>query len=218
MIRQDAHPTLYPKAFICRFPKKIGAYSDGELSDIRYFFQTNIQSPLHTPDSQAQIRDMLRHGGFSPSGRNKPAHEYLHKAIDKGWFTPTSGINAAVDCCNVVSLHGALPISVVDTAKIEGKLQIRLCPKECTYPFNPSGQVLKAGGLIALWDEHGPSATPVKDSQRSKTDDNSTETLSIIWGHQALKDHVEAAYQWYQVLLKTLGAELEAMPILQKED
>ena len=215
MIRLNPHPSLYPLAFHSRFPNPLGEYSESDLSHIRHFFQSHIDTPLSAIDTKKRVRDMLRHGGFSPSGRNKPAHEYLSKAIEKGWFSPFSGINAAVDCCNVISLHAALPISVVDVHKIEVPLQIRLCPSDCTYPFNPSGQMLKAGGLIALWDAQGPSATPVKDSQRSKTDARSTQTLSIIWGHQALKAHVDAAHDWYQDLLRPLGADLKAVPIVQ---
>ena len=158
---------------------------------------------------------MLRHGGFGPSGRNKPAHEYLSKAIEKGWFSTDSGINAAVDVCNVVSLHSGLPISVVDFDQLKPPLALQLCPRDCTYPFNPSGQILKASGLLALWDQQGPSASPVKDSQRSKTSDKCSFTLTIVWGHKDLKSHTDATVDWHQSLLKSLGCELEDVSIIQ---
>ncbi|MGC6509485.1 MAG: hypothetical protein ACON4U_13775 [Myxococcota bacterium] len=208
MITLHSHPSLYLLAFRCRFPKMIGDYSDTELLPIRQYFQNNTNHHLPKIDTKQQIRDMLRTGGFQPSGRNKPAHEYLTKAIEKGWFTPHKGINAAVDCCNVVSLHSGLPISVVDADNLVVPLELRICPNGCTYSFNPSGQMIKAQGLIALWDQIGPSATPVKDSQRTKTSDQTVKTLSIIWGHQDFKSHTEAALEWYQNLLQSLGAEL----------
>lgn len=215
MITLQPHPSFYPKVFLCRFPKSVGEFTDAELLSVRHYFQDNVVAPIPKVDTKQKIRDMLRHGGFGPSGRNKPAHEYLSKAIEKGWFSPQRGINAAVDVCNVISLHSGLPISVVDFDRLKPPLTLQLCPKDCTYPFNPSGQILKAGGLLALWDQDGPSATPVKDSQRSKTSDKSRKTLTIVWGHQDLKSHTEAALEWHQSLLRSLGCELEDVPIIQ---
>lgn len=206
MIRQNPHPLLHARAFTTDFPMPLGGYSDANLGEIRSYFSFNCESPLAKIDTKKYIRDLLRHGGFSPSGRNKPAHEYLSKAIEKGWFTTEKGINAAVDACNVVSLHSSLPISVVDFHKITRPLQIMCCPKGSSYPFNPSGQILKADGLLVMSDVSGPSASPVKDSQRSKTDDQTSQTLSIIWGHVELKGHVDEAYAWYQELLRSIGA------------
>ena len=64
--------------------------------------------------SKLLVRNLLRHGGFKPSGRSKPASEYLISAVEKGRL---GSINAAVDCCNVASLHSGLPISVVDVGR-----------------------------------------------------------------------------------------------------
>ena len=72
-------------------------------------------------DIKTQIRDLLRHGGFKPSGRSKPASEYLVSAVQKGRLDT---INPAVDCCNVASLHSGLPISVVDIGRGTGPWRI----------------------------------------------------------------------------------------------
>ena len=56
------------------------------------------------------MRDLLRHSGFKPTGRSKPASEYLIKATEQGAL---SSINVAMDACNAVSLHIVLPINVV---------------------------------------------------------------------------------------------------------
>ena len=56
-------------------------------------------------------RDVLRNGKYKPTGRGKPAAEYLVRAAGEGKL---GSINLAVDLCNVVSLHSGLPISVVD--------------------------------------------------------------------------------------------------------
>ncbi len=68
------------------------------------------------PDTRQAVRTAVRAGGFRPSGRNKPAWEYLLAAREKGTF-PT--INPLVDLANQVSVGYGLPISVVDGAILE---------------------------------------------------------------------------------------------------
>src|SRR5579884_2517050 len=46
------------------------------------------------PDIKEAVRNLLKRGGFKPSGRNKPASEYLAQAAREGRF-PT--INNLVD-------------------------------------------------------------------------------------------------------------------------
>ncbi|MBM76834.1 MAG: hypothetical protein CMK59_15615 [Proteobacteria bacterium] len=188
------------------WPQKQSSFSD--LTSIRQFFSTDIDVPLAT-DLQTKdlIRNLLRHGGFSPSGRNKPSWEYLEKAIQKGWFSPEKGINAAVDCCNVTSLHAKIPVSVLDLDKCVPPYCVQICPPQTTYPFNPSGQLLKADGLIALFDAEGPCGTPVKDAQRTKTDPDTLKTLSLLWGHVELSHHINRTCGWYRSLLTDLGCQ-----------
>jgi hypothetical protein len=45
---------------------------------------------------RAAVRDMLRPGGCKPTGRGKPASEYLVRAASEGQLAP---INLAVDAC-----------------------------------------------------------------------------------------------------------------------
>src|SRR5688572_5426847 len=92
-------------------------------------------------DVRTAVRDLLRHGGFKPAGRSKPASEYLAAAFAEDRFPR---INALVDTCNVVSLHSGLPISLVDVDKLEGALAIRVAPPGTTYVFNPTGQIGRA--------------------------------------------------------------------------
>jgi DNA/RNA-binding domain of Phe-tRNA-synthetase-like protein len=130
-------------------------------------------------EDRTQVRNLLRHGGFKPAGRSKPASEYLQAAYADGRFPR---INAAVDACNIASLFSGLPISLIDLDKVVGALSVAICPMGTTYVFNPSGQVIDAGGLLAVFDAEGPTGTPVKDAQRTKTHDQTTRTLAVIWG------------------------------------
>jgi len=153
-------------------------------------------------DVRTEVRNLLRAGGFKPSGRSKPASEYLVGAVAEGRFP---AINAGVDACNVVSLHTGLPISLVDLDLVEGPLEIRIAPVGTTYAFNPSGQVIDAGGLVCLWDAQGPTATPVKDAQRTKTHAGTRAAISIVWGTSALPGRTREATRWYRELMLSIS-------------
>ena len=153
------------------------------------------------------VRALLRQGGYKPSGRSKPASEYLVGARAEGRFP---SINPLVDVCNLVSVTSGLPISVVDLELTRGALAIVVCPQGTSYVFNPSGQVIDASGLLAVFDAEGPTGTPVKDAQRTKTHDGTRTTLSIIWGSKQLAGRTREATSWYRQLVASIpGATLE---------
>ena len=166
------HP---PYCRSCLKPLRSPSGEYHNLSTIRAGFTQPLYFDFNEAIKQ-DIRNMLRHSGFKPTGRNKLGPEYLQKALLSEWLSPQNGINAAVDVCNVISLHSGIPISVIDANKVTGTLRIAHLPKGSDYIFNPSGQILKGSGLLALIDDLGPTATPVKDAQRTKTDDTTTHT------------------------------------------
>ena len=167
MLSIEPHPLLDLYAFITQFPDPIGSLKSPP--ELLAFFQpeASIEVPFASSDSiRKDVRNLLRHGGFKPTGRNKPASEYLIKAVDQQLLT---SINVAVDSCNAVSLHSGLPISVVDADKVTEPLSVGVAPEGSEYVFNATGQVLKLDGLLCLFDNEGPCANAVKDSQRTKT-------------------------------------------------
>ena len=62
------------------------------------------------------VRNMLRVGAYKPTGRGKPASEYLLSAA-KEEPERFPRINNLVDINNLVSLESLLPISVIDLAR-----------------------------------------------------------------------------------------------------
>jgi DNA/RNA-binding domain of Phe-tRNA-synthetase-like protein len=149
------------------------------------------------------VRDLLRHGGFRPTGRSKPASEYLIKAVGEGRLPP---INLAVDVCNIVSLHSGLPITVVDLDRTRQPLRVAVAPAGATYVFNAAGQTIDLAGLPCLYDTDGPCGNAVKDAQRTKTGPDTRRTLSLIWGTASLTGRAETAEKWYRDLLVGQGA------------
>ena len=202
----QAHPLLEVGAFVTRFTHALGELGTSPV--IESLLEPSAVAPMVSSDTvRAEVRQLLRHGGFRPSGRSKPAAEYLHAAHAEGRFPR---INAAVDACNVVSLWSGLPISLVDVDRLAGALTVTVLPMGTSYVFNPSGQVIDAGGLLALCDAEGPTGTPVKDAQRTKTHDGTRTTLSIVWGTRVLPGRTAKATAWYRELVATIaGASVE---------
>ncbi len=201
MLTVTNHPLLDLQAFITEFPRPLADLPSPPA--LLAGLALEHAAPLHSDDHvRAAVRELLRSGGFKPTGRSKPASEYLLKAAAEG----LASINAAVDACNVASLHSGLPISVVDLERVTLPLRIEVAPPGSNYIFNRSGQLIDIGGLLVLGDAEGPCAGPVKDSQRSKTAPETTRTLSVVWSSVALPGRAEQTATWYRALLHALGA------------
>ena len=196
----DPHPLLRVHAFVSRFGTPLG-----EL--ISPHWQT---VDLHRSEElRNAVRDMLRHGGYKPTGRGKPASEYLVRAATEGTL---GAINPAVDACNAVSLHSGFPISVVDLDQTRGPFRIGVAPEGASYVFNASGQEIDLGGLLCLFDAEGPCANAVRDAQRTKTRAETTRTLSVIWGCAGYEARLAEAERWYRDLLARVSASTEPIP------
>lgn len=186
----EPHPCLELAAFVTRTTARLA-----ELPDVA----AEATPPVATSDLvRTKVRDLLRAGGFKPSGRSKPAPEYLVGAAAEGRWPR---INPLVDACNLVSLHSGLPISLVDLDRVTGALHARIAPAGTSYVFNPSGQTIDASGLLCLWDAEGPTGTPVKDAQRTKTHDDSRRVLAVIWGTRELPGRTVETERWYRALV-----------------
>lgn len=198
----EPHPLLDLRAFTTTFPRPLGELPTPP--EIFALLSVQADVPLKSDDRVREaVRVLLRHGGFKPAGRSKPASEYLIRAVSDGALT---SINAAVDVCNIVSLHSGLPISVVDLAKAKPPFRAALAPAGASYVFNASGQSIDLAGLLCLCDADGPCGNAVKDAQRTKTDAQTTQTLTVIWGSNALPERAAQAETWYRQLLHQLGA------------
>ena len=162
---------------------------------------------------QQAARALLRHGGYKPSGRGKPASEHLASVRERG---PLSPINALVDVVNLASLYGALPLSALDADKLTAPLRVALGDQaHRDVPFNPSGQTIDMRQLLALHDAQGPTGTPVKDAQRSKTDAQTRRALIVIWGDQEASWRADQVSAW---LTQAIEASLGGQQVLARHE
>src|SRR5206468_3020287 len=198
MLTVDPHPLLDLHAFVTTFARPLG--ESPSPPEVTALLAEGAAAPLSGDDAVREaVRALLRHGGFKPTGRSKPASEYLLKAVREGLLSP---INVAVDVCNVMSLHSGLPISVVDLDRAREPFRVGLAPPGASYIFNASGQTIDLGGLLCLFDADGPCGSAVKDAQRTKTGADTRRTLSLVWGSVALRGRAAQTEDWYRALLE----------------
>jgi DNA/RNA-binding domain of Phe-tRNA-synthetase-like protein len=203
MLTVAPHPLLELAAFTTTFPAPLAEVAAGPAIGA-LLASIDAPAPLRADDNvRAAVRDLLRHGGYKPTGRGKPSAEYLVRAVSEGAL---GAINAAVDACNAVSLHSGLPISVVDLDRATAPFHVAIATAGARYVFNASGQEIDLSGLICLHDADGPCANAVKDAQRTKTSAGTRRTLSVIWGTAALPGRARDAAAWYRALLAEIGA------------
>jgi DNA/RNA-binding domain of Phe-tRNA-synthetase-like protein len=206
-VRPD--PLLRPAAFVTHLP--------GPLADtptppwLTALLAPAAPSPFH-PDEAVRlaVRDALRVHGYKPTGRGKPASEYLARAAAEGTL---GSINLAVDACNVVSLHSGFPITVIDLDRASAPFLIAPAAEGQSYRFNPAGQEIRLDHLVCLADAEGPCGNAVKDSQRTKTHAGTRRTLTVLWGCQPHDERAARAVAWYQDLLHRCDARTDTLAL-----
>ena len=200
-ILQAPHPRLYAIVFDTSYPRPLGDLPTPAW--LRERMHPDGDSSLHCDDQvRGEIRDLLRVGGHKPTGRGKPASEYLQRA------EALPAINLAVDACNLVSFHSGLPVSVVDLERGSAPWSLAIVEDDRAYVFNRAGQEIRLKGLLCLHDGEGPCANAVKDSMRTKTHDGTTRTLTVLWGAQSLSRATEEAFAEFRDVLERCSAQV----------
>ena len=136
------------------------------------------------PSGQRQlVRKLLRYKKYKPSGRNRPASEFLLQAAIKGTFPKISPI---VDINNIISCRSGLPCSIFDWDLTGNKLLIRRGTEDESYIFNPAGHSIRLRDLLLVCNFKAgidiPCGTPVKDSMATKIRGNTSRFIAIIYG------------------------------------
>ncbi len=133
-------------------------------------------------EMRQRVRRMLRYGRYKPSGRSKPASEFLVRAVLSDSFPL---VNGPVDVNNVVSLESGLPGSIFDAALSGRRLRLRRGAPGESYVFNPSGQAIDLQDLLLVcrrteggWE---PCGNPVKDSMTTKIRPETEDVVAVLY-------------------------------------
>ncbi len=160
-------------------------------------------------------RDLLRNGRYKPTGRGKPASEYLVRAAQQDAYS-FPRINAPVDVSNYVSLKTLLPVSVwdLDRAGAVG-FRFRLGRAGEAYVFNEGGQEIRLDDLVVgcrlVGDGDAPIVNPVKDSLATKTTDATRRVAACVYTPlpAVTEEELQAVCAAFAVLLAGCGDHVE---------
>ncbi len=165
--------------------------SPGALKDqIETLVKDILRKNCETPEEvRRKVRHMLKLDGFSPSGRNRPANEFLLKELER--TKRFKFINNIVDINNYISLKYTIPISIFDAGKIQGALVLRTGGPGEAYVFNDEGHIIEVKRLVVCCEEQPdytsiPYGSPVKDSMHTKIFQGCTQILAVIYSPSAL--------------------------------
>jgi DNA/RNA-binding domain of Phe-tRNA-synthetase-like protein len=161
------------------------------------------------------IRDLLRRGGFKPSGRNKPASEYLAQAAKEGRFP---FINNLVDINNLFSLRTGIPISLLDRAALGDSIQIRYGAEGEKYIFNSAGQEIDLKGLITVYSAKDgvPLGNAIKDSMKGKITPHTRAVVAVLYADRGAisEEALASTLADFATLLKEHGSAKEVRTLL----
>lgn len=160
-------------------------------------------------DFRLACRDMLRIGSYKPTGRSKPASEYLLRSAANGTFPR---INPIVDLINYISLKYLVPLSLWDMEKVNADSWLfRTGRSDESYIFNASGQTIDlkdlATGYAVTDDQTTPIVNPVKDSLQTKTDQGTRKAGVVIYypAHWAGEPSLEVILEEFTELIGFAG-------------
>ena len=149
---------------------------------------------------------MLRLGRYKPTGRGKPASEYLLRAA-AGDGLPR--IWPAVDICNLISLRHLVPASVWDLDRAGRSFLARRGRAGESYVFNASGQEIGLEDLLLVsrMPEDIPIVNPVKDCHETKTTGDSRNVAAVVYFPAEADLDQGAICGEFESFLRDCGAE-----------
>lgn len=173
------------------------------------WMQEQCQAAMEATSTEAwdarreAVRGLLRKGGYKPSGRNKPAQEYLLRCLTDGIFPR---IHPAVDCLNAISVGIGLPISMLTRDRFQDSIRLRLGRPGETYVFNSVGHELDLEDLIVVCggvDSNEPLGSPVKDSMAGKITETVRSIVCILYAPAAAVSQNQLA-EWTAELKRSI--------------
>lgn len=197
-----------------------GLQVDGEPAGFGEALQALLDARRSDLDDRAEAvrrsaRDLLRNGRYRPTGRGKPASEYLIRAAQQEAAFPR--INGPVDVNNYISLKYVLPASLWDLDRAAtDRFVFRLGRTGEAYVFNAGGQEIEVEDLIVgcrvLGEAEEPIVNPVKDSLLTKTTEATTRVGACIYApaDAVSREELRAVCAEFAQWLAACGTSVEA--------
>lgn len=165
-----------------------------------------------------EVRTLLRYGKYKPTGRGKPASEYLLNAAREHRFPR---VGTLVDINNLISLRSRLPISLIDLDRAgTSAFAVRRGRAGESYVFNAAGQSIDLEDLLLLARLPGdrPCANPVKDALDTKLVETSQSVMAVLYAPASLRVRLaEATAEFGRALERWAGAPAAATAVLARQ-
>ena len=181
--------------------------------------------PLNETEEARRIaaRDILRNGSYKPTGRGKPAAEYLLRAASQPEYA-FPRINAPVDICNYLSLRYVVPISLWDLDRAApDRYVFRLGQAGEGFVFNHAGQRIEVKDLLCgcrvagndpdITSSDGePIVNPVRDSMATKTTPETSRIAACVYAPSVAmsREALQELCEEFATLLSACGTNAEA--------
>lgn len=186
---------------------RAGVHGDPELrAELEQLLELRSKEEGAVPEEvRGAVRRLLRTPAYKPSGRGKPASEYLAGAARKGSFPL---IDDLVDANNLASLETGLPCSMLDAAPFQGHLVLRHGTEGESYTFNQAGQEIDLHGLIVACrgGDDRPLGNPVKDSLEGKVGASTSAVVAVVYAPLELDAELGRALEILERCLRRQGA------------
>ncbi len=202
MVRFDlTHPTLrlglVHAASVQFAPASDALNAEIEAAEARVRADPTVY-PEHV---RTTMRDVLRVGGYKPTGRGKPASELLLAMAQQGGLPRIGNL---VEINNLTSLESAFPISIFDTELLGPGPVVRFGRAGESYVFNNAGHAMDLAGLPVVCRASGEAVgNAVRDSMQTKVRESTRGVLVVLWGARSLSTELSAASERIASLLHT---------------
>lgn len=170
---------------------------------------------------RAAARNILRNGSYKPTGRGKPASEYLLRAASQPEHA-FPRINAPVDICNYLSLRYVVPVSLWDLDRAASDRYVfRLGREGEGFVFNHAGQRIDVKDLLCgcrvagndpdAFSDGEPIVNPVRDSMATKTTPDTRRIAACVYAPSAAMsgEALQETCEEFAALLSACGTDAE---------
>lgn len=165
-----------------------------------------------SPELRQRVRWMLRYGKYRPSGRGKPASEFLLRAALADDFPLVS---SPVDVNNATSLESGFPGSIFNVDLSGTELLLRRGRPGESYVFNPTGQTIDLEDLLLVCrrvsDGWEPCGNPVKDSMTTKIQPKTRNVVAVLYA--PADEPVASVEQWAERYTERLSIHCRAREV-----
>ncbi|RSL30524.1 hypothetical protein D7Z54_25850 [Salibacterium salarium] len=146
------------------------------------FFQEKIRTDLLNQTildypGVSEWQETFKRLGMDPK-RYRPSHEALFRRISKGNDLPF--IHSAADLNNFFSLQYEIPIGIYDLETLYDYIKISMGTEGDTFE-GLNGRSNNMNGKLSTFDKKGSFGSPIVDSDRSKTDPETTDIAQIFY-------------------------------------